>query len=301
MDVKQIRYFIKIVEAGSFTKAAELLGIAQPSLGFQIRKLEQELRVQLLLRNSRGVELTPPGRALYELGQKILADMQSLGQRVSDMADKPHGLVALGITPTLAGRLLVPLFTRTREQLPAVSLEVTEELSSTLVDLLNIGRLDLVLAYDVIPARGLHIERVAREQIWFVYGCDGGAPDLSAISFRELATHDFILPPRPHRLRQLAENASRQSGIPLHVVSEMQSMPTILRLVEGRLGCTLKAGGLDRGMEGSRLAARPVVDPSLHMDIVMVHADMHPLSRGGVAMAALIRELLSAACAARVD
>jgi LysR family transcriptional regulator, nitrogen assimilation regulatory protein len=293
VDVKQIRYFIKIVEVGSFTKAAELLGIAQPSLGFQIRKLEQELRVQLLLRNSRGVELTPPGRALFELGQKILADMQSLGQRVSDMADTPHGQVALGITPTLAGRLLVPLFKWTRERLPAVSLEVTEELSSTLVDLLNVGRLDLVLAYDVIPARGLHIERMAREQIWFVYGRDGRDSKPSAISFRELAVHDLILPGRPHRLRQLAENASRQSGIPLHVVSEMQSMPTILRLVEGGLGCTLKAGGLDAGMDSSRLAARPVVEPALHLDIVLVHADMRPLSRAGDAMAALIRELMS--------
>ena len=295
MDVRQLRYFIKIVEVGSFTKAAEHLGIAQPSLGSQIRKLEEELRVQLLVRNSRGVELTAPGRTLFQHGQKILTDLKVLHQRVSDMAETPHGVVALGITPTLAGRLLVPLFKRTKERLPTVSLEVTEDLSSTLIELLNYGRLDLVLAYDVAPARGLLVERLAREQVWFVYAREGNNDKQSAISFRELAARDLILPPRPHRLRQLAENAAQQSGVPLNVVSEMQSMPTILRLVESQLGSTLKAGGLDLGMDGSRLAAQPITDPSLQMDVVLAHADTRPVSRAGGAMAELLRESIAAA------
>ncbi len=294
VDVKQLRYFLKIVEAGSFTKAADHLGIAQPSLGFQIRKLEQELQVQLLVRNSRGIELTPPGRTLFEEGKRILADMEALRQRVCDMAEAPHGQVALGITPSLAGRLLVPLVKRTKDQLSSVSLAVTEGLSSTLIELVESDRLNLALAYNVAPSRGLHVERLAREQVRFVYPPTADDCDRSPLSFRELAGYELILPSRPHRLRQLADDAAQQCKIELNIVSEMQSMPTILRLVESRLGCTLMAGGSVMRAEDGRLAARPVVDPTLHFDVVLAYTDTRPLSRAEHAVAALVRESVAA-------
>jgi len=293
VDVKQLRYFIKIVEAGSFTKAADHLGIAQPSLGFQIRKLEEELRVQLLVRNSRGIELTPPGRTLFEEGKKIVADMKALHERVCDMAEAPHGQVRLGITPSLAGRLLVPLVKRAKDRLPTVSLAVTEGLSSTLIELVEFGRLDLVLAYDVAPARGLHIERLAKDQVWFIYPPAMGDDDRSPLPFQALTRYELILPPRPHRLRQLVDDAAQHCKIELNIVSEMQSMPTILRLVESGLGCTLMAGGAFAAAENVRLAARPVIEPTLHFDVVLARADTRPVTRAEQEVASLLRELVA--------
>lgn len=293
MDIKQIQYFIKIVEAGSFTKAADQIGIAQPSVGFQIRKLEQELQVQLLVRNSRGIELTAPGRTLFEEGKNILAELNALRQRVCDMAEAPHGQVALGITPSLAACLLVPLVRRTKGQLPSVSLAVTEGLSSTLIELVETGRLNLVLAYNLAPTRGLHIERLARDQVWFFSAGTADDGDRSPLSFRDLVAHDLILPPRPHRLRQLADDAAQQCKVTLNVVSEMQSMPTILRLVESRLGCTLMAGHSAVHAKDGRLAARPVVDPVLHFDVVLAYADTRPLSGAEHAVAAMVREAVA--------
>jgi LysR family nitrogen assimilation transcriptional regulator len=295
VDVRQLRYFVKIVEAGSFTKAADHLGIAQPSLGYQIRKLEQELCVQLLVRLSRGIVLTEPGRVLFEEGKRVLAEIATLRQRLCDMSEAPQGQVALGITPSLAGRLLVPLVKRVKDKLPVVSLAVTEGLSSTLIELVEFGRLDLALAYNVAPTRGLHVERLAQEQIWFVYAsADGDDDDNSPLSFRELARHALILPSRPHRLRQLAEDAAQHCKIELNVVSEMQSIPTILHLVENRLGTTLLAGGsLTRANDG-RLSARPIVDPTLRFDVVLAYADARPLSRAQHLVAALVRESVGA-------
>jgi molybdate transport repressor ModE-like protein len=90
MDVRQLKYFIAIVEKGSFAKASELLGIAQPSLGFQVQTLEDELNVQLLVRTARGVHVTGSGQQLFDRAKSLLQDFDNLKRDISNASDAPH-------------------------------------------------------------------------------------------------------------------------------------------------------------------------------------------------------------------
>ncbi len=293
VDVRQLRYFVSVVEKGSFTRASEALGITQPSLGFQIRKIEEELKVQVLVRNSRGVQLTEPGRILYERGKRIIADMDDLRRSLSDLSEEPHGPVSLGITPSLADRILVPLIKQVRSSLPAIDLNVTEDMSQNLIDLLEVGRLDLALVFNAVPARGLSVRKLAEDTVFLVYRTGSEVADYSPVSFEDMAGFPLVLPRRPHRLRHLIDDAAQDCGIKLNIIAEMQSLSSILRMVDNGLGATLISSSMTRRnpSEGT-LVTREVVRPRMIHDISIAHLDSRPLSRGASAVSRIVDQIM---------
>jgi LysR family nitrogen assimilation transcriptional regulator len=292
MDVRQLKYFVAVVNKGSFTKAADLLGIAQPSLGMQIRKLEEELRSELLIRTSSGVRLTKSGRTLFEGAQQIISDMSDLRKSIADVVEEPQGAVTLGITPSLADDLLIPLIERCRQRFPGINLSVTEDMSYAIVELIEVGQLDLGLVFSVKPARGLRSHLLATEGICLLTRASGGKADSTPLEFSALESLPMILPRRPNRLRVLAEEGAQRCKIKLNIVFEMQSLSTILRLVEHGYGATLIAmTGSAQRAAGGRLVSRPLVKPSLKHDVSLVHLDSKPLSRAELAVAGILREL----------
>lgn len=295
MDVRQLKYFVTIVEKGSFTKASELLGIAQPSLGFQVRKLEDELNVQLLIRTARGVQMTAAGQQLFGRGKEILKDIDDLKRRISDGSGEPHGPVALGMTPSLAELFLLPLMEECRTRFPRINLSVTEEMSQNLIELLEVGQIGLALAYNVLmmPAKGIAVEHLADEDIEILLHPSLAPKGDELIEFRHIARIPLILPRKPHRLRELAERGAQQCNIELNIVSEMQSLPTIIRLVEHGLGATLIAGGRsNRSVREGRLLSRRVCNPSLRHDVSIIHLEARPLIRAEESVASILRKLV---------
>ena len=134
MDIRQLRYFIRVAELGSFSRAALMLDIGQPSLSRQIRQLEVELRQNLLIRNGRGVEPTEAGNVLLELGRGIMHQMDRVYEELGRVEGSLAGRVSVGLPPTWA-RLVVLRFTRLLQQeLPHASVAVTEGPSVNLRD-----------------------------------------------------------------------------------------------------------------------------------------------------------------------
>lgn len=294
MDVRQLRYFVAVANKGSFTKAADLLGIAQPSLGMQIRNLEDELRCQLLVRSSSGVQLTKSGHVLFEGAQQIISEMSDLQKRIGDAADEPQGEVKLGLTPSLAEHLLIPLIERCRQRYPKIDLSLTENMSYTLVELIEIGQLDLGLVFDVKPTRGLIVHRLATQSVCLLIRADGPNADSSPLEFKALESMPMILPRPPNRIRALADEGALCCHIKLNVAFEMQSLSTILRLVEHGYGATLiTATGSAQRISGRHLVSRPLIKPSLEHDVSLVHLEAKPLSRAEQAIAGVLKELVA--------
>jgi len=127
MDVRQLRYFTEIVEAKSFTRAADRVRVAQPALGLQIRKLEEELGVSLLHRHSRGVEPTEAGIVLLGHANAILKQIEQAQRDVTDLSGPPRGAVVLGITPTASALLATRLIRTCQALYPGVSLNLFDE------------------------------------------------------------------------------------------------------------------------------------------------------------------------------
>lgn len=147
MDVRQLRYFVHIVDYGSLGKAAEKLFVAQPSLSQQIAKLEDDLGVPLLVRSPQGVKPTAAGQALYRHARLVLHQMEQLRQEVRDGVGAESGTVAIGFPTTMTSVLAMPVFERVRERYPGIRLQFFESMSGYLNELLANGRLDLAILF----------------------------------------------------------------------------------------------------------------------------------------------------------
>jgi LysR family nitrogen assimilation transcriptional regulator len=288
MDLRQLRYFVGVVEAGSLTRAAEALHVAQPALGLHIKRLEEELDVPLLLRHSRGIEPTEAGRFLLEQAQRILADVDATARALKGFGGPPRGRVALGLTPSLNATMAAPLIRRCSAALPLVTLTLAEELSSLLAEWVSAGRLDLALAYDVPESQALASTPLLREDLHLVLPPEGAAS--GEIPFADLAGYRLIMPGLPHTMRRLLEQTAAGRGVALDVGFEMQSVSTVKELVEGGIGATiLPLGAVRREVDQGRLAARRIVEPAVTRVINLIHSRRRPLSRAETAVIALTR------------
>ena len=148
MDLKQLEYFVRVAELGSFTKASNLLDIAQPALSRQIRLLETELRQNLLIRNGRGVAVTDAGKVLLEHGRGILHQVDRAKEDVSMVRGTLAGRVALGLPPSMAKIINLPLTREFRKMMPDAKLSIIEGLSVAMQESLLAGRLDIALLYN---------------------------------------------------------------------------------------------------------------------------------------------------------
>src|SRR6202034_2990785 len=147
MDLRQLRYFLRIVEAGSFSKASEALRIAQPSLSHHVRELEEELGVELLTRHARGVIPTDFGFILCDHARVILREVNRTKERIRDAAESPGGEVLVGLSTATSRGLALPLLQAVALDYPRISIHLVEAMSGSLYEWVQAGRLDIVLSY----------------------------------------------------------------------------------------------------------------------------------------------------------
>ena len=140
VDIKQIEYFVRVAEMGSFTRAANSLNVAQPALSRQVRLLEVELRQNLLVRNGRGAVMTEAGKVLLEHGRGILHQVERAHEELGRVRGALAGRVAIGLPPSIAKVLTVPLTREFRAQLPQAALSISEGLSNAMQEAIVNGR-----------------------------------------------------------------------------------------------------------------------------------------------------------------
>jgi LysR family nitrogen assimilation transcriptional regulator len=265
MDVRELRYFIHVARVGSFNKAAARLNIAQPALSRQLKKLEDELGVQLLIRNGRGVELTEAGSVLLTQAEALIQQFEQTAKLVSGEDETFSGHIVVGLPPT-CGLLIGPeLFERFRARWPNATLLLREGISSSLEEWLLDRRLDLAIMHNPLPLEGIDIEPLLHERMVLVHA--PGKPALPAeadIRIRDLADQPLILPALPHSNRRLVERAAAQHGARLNVVAEVDSVRFTKALVKRGFGCTIQThAGVASDVENGELGARRIDRPPL--------------------------------------
>jgi LysR family nitrogen assimilation transcriptional regulator len=294
LDVRQLRYFVRIIETRSFTKAAEQLHIAQPALGLQIRKLEEELGVKLMIRHSRGIEPTEAGELLCAEARDILGRITETARRVRDMSGSPRGRLAIGMVPSAGFVLSGKLVKRMAEALPEIAINLVEEVSQVLMEWVEEDRLDLCLAYKMRDSTALAFEPLLVEEIYFVTspGAAGARP--GPISLSEVASYPLVMPGVPHGLRQLVEDEAGPRKLALDIRFEMQSVAAARELVEQGIASTLlPLGAVRREVRDGRLVARRIVEPRIARTLYLVTAARRPPSRAVDAVCSILRSLIA--------
>jgi LysR family transcriptional regulator, nitrogen assimilation regulatory protein len=259
MDLKQLASFVQVADLGSFTRAAGVLGVAQPALSRQVRALEVELRQTLFERNGRGVTLTEPGKLLLAHGRGILQQVQRARQALESGRGAPAGSLSLGLPPSISRTLTAPLVEAFRARFPGAALTLMEGLSTTTLEWLGQGRIDCALVYNASPSAALDLMPVLDEGLFLVSARTGVGMLGRAVRLEQVATRQLVIPSRPHAIRMRLETVLAEAGLKPRVELEIESVPAILDLVVRHpLHAVLSLNAIVGSARELQLAARPI-------------------------------------------
>ncbi len=254
MDLRQLEYFVRVAELGSFTRAAQQLRIAQPALSRQVRLLEVELRQNLLVRNGRGALPTEAGKLLLEHGRGILHQVQRAKEELGLVRGGLSGKVAVGLPTSVARVLAVPLTRQFRKQMPEATLSISEGLSVAMREALVNGRLDIALLYNASPSPEVELAPLLEEALYLVKPATPISTDkakaqrslgnakktkLSKISLSDIAPLPLVIPTRPNAIRNLVETRLGDLGLRPTIALEIDGVSAILELVADGAGCAV--------------------------------------------------------------
>jgi LysR family nitrogen assimilation transcriptional regulator len=170
MEIKQLQNFEKIAELGNLTRAAGVLGLTQAALSRQVGQLEAELDVELFRRNGRGLVLTDAGKRLVEHAQVILRQVSRAQRAVKGPTGPVQGNLVLGLPPSLARTMVVPLIEAFQRELPEATLRTVDGLSSSMIELVGIGKLDCAVVYNSTASEAVNLGALADEDLFLVSG-----------------------------------------------------------------------------------------------------------------------------------
>lgn len=293
MTLRQLQYFLKVLELKSFSKAAERLRVAQPALGFQVRKLEEELGLKLFDRHSRGVTPTEAGLVLRDHALVILRQVERARLSLTDLAGPPRGKVAVGVTSTINLVLATRLVERCRESCPNISLSIVEGMSEDLVQWLESDRIDLAFTYNPGNSRGLVYEPLLTEDLCLVQIAREAPRDRTTARLAEIATLPMVLPSRSSGLRGIVDDAATRSGIEYEVVLEIDSVAAIKEMVLNAIGTTvLPLGAVKREVDEGRLVARRLEKPALSRRMFLTYSAQRPASSAQSAIEEVMRQVV---------
>ncbi|MCW5234946.1 LysR substrate-binding domain-containing protein [Verminephrobacter eiseniae] len=301
MDLRQIEYFVRVAELGSFTRASVVLGIAQPALSRQVRLLEVELRQSLLLRNGRGATPTEAGQLLLKHGRSILHQVARTREELGRVRGALAGRVAIGLPPSIAKVLTVPLTRAFRAQLPDAALAISEGLSVAMQELLTTGLLDIALLYNTASGPGMETTALLEEDLFLVQRRSPGQPDAEALAqvplpLDELSRFPLVIPTRPNALRMLVESELAARGRRPQISLEIDGVAAILDLVADGAGCAvLPMNAVSTCGKPDAFDARPIDGASqtrLRSKLFMAVSSQRPATLTQQAMAQLIRSTL---------
>ncbi|MGC7100943.1 nitrogen assimilation transcriptional regulator NAC [Amycolatopsis lurida] len=297
MDTRRLHSFVKIVDAGSITRAADILHVAQPALSQQVSMLEAQFKQQLLIRSKRGVAPTEAGRALYRHAQHILRQVEQAHAAVNVSGRAPAGGVSVGLAPYSTGAALaLPLLRAVRERYPDILLHINENFGGVISEAIMTGRMDMAFIYDAGPIRGVQFEPLRTEDLFLIAAPGSAGPGSGdEVAVADLAEVSLLLPSRIHTIRQVVDAAFQRASLEPKLVGEIESVLTLVSAISAGLGATVLPWSAARAiLDVPSLRVRRIVDPVIEVKLSLCTSDHQPLSEPALAVHDLFHELITA-------
>ena len=294
MDLKQLEYFVRVAELGSFTRAAIALDVAQPALSRQVRLLEVELRQNLLTRNGRGALPTEAGKLLLAHGRGILHQVERAREELGRVRGALAGRVAVGLPTSLARVLTVPLIRAFRQQMPDATISISEGLSVAMQESLVNGRLDIAVLYNAQPSSEIEIAPLLEEDLLLVQARLPGLqedPSPGPISLQAVSLLPLVIPCRPNAIRMHVESEMANIGCRLKIALEIDGVSAILDLVADGAGCAvLSRNAVVNSVRPSAFSVRTIQNPVLRTKVSLATSSLRPATLTQQATLALLRQ-----------
>ncbi len=272
MNIRAIQYLVTLADVRHFSKAAELCHVSQPTLSTQIRKLEEELDVQLVERSPRQVMLTRVGEEIVERGRTMLAEMEAMRAIARRSRDPHSGTLRLGLFPTLAPYLLPHVIPAVRERFPRLTLRLYEEKTADIINMLEQGRLDAGLMALPVPADNLVTRTLFEEPFHIALPEQHRLARREAIRMEDLEDEELLLLEDGHCLRDQALEVCQMAGAHEKLDFHATSLETLRQMVAANTGITLipLLALKPPVARTENLVTRPFAEPGPKRSIAMV-------------------------------
>ncbi|EBI6458143.1 tricarballylate utilization LysR family transcriptional regulator TcuR [Salmonella enterica subsp. enterica serovar Senftenberg] len=297
MELRQLRYFVRIIETGSMGSAAQDLDIGVSALSQQMSRLENELAIRLLQRTSRGVTPTNAGLAFYSQAQLALrhADDAILAAREARLS----GHVSVGMAPSTASILGIPFIHAMQENYADVRLPVVESLSGNLERMINTRQIDLAVVFQKDKILRWSARPILEEQLFLIgsHALLAALPD-NPITPEQLAGIPLIMPSQGHGLRGRLDAVCQEHALNVEIVAEIDGLALLMRAVRDGLGATLQPGAAISHLDNDALRVIGVHNPVLSRPNFLVSLSDDELTPAGLAarvvLTKVIRQLVDA-------
>jgi DNA-binding transcriptional LysR family regulator len=265
VELRQLRYFMAIAEAGSFSRAAAGLHVSQPPLSTQIKALEEEIGTRLLTRTNRGVALTTSGQVFYEEIRAVLARLESARGKALQADRGDVGMLSVGFVSIADYSILPPALKSFRAQFPLVEVQLHELTTDAQIRELRATRLDLGLGLAPVEEPDFEFHTVLREELVLAAPTAHAAARGEDVDLRTLSKASFIVPPRDIApgLYDLTISRCRAAGFAPRIVQNARQMQTVIGLVSCAMGLALVPASVRNlkrtGVSYQRLRGRPAL------------------------------------------
>jgi LysR family tcuABC transcriptional regulator len=290
MELRQLRYFIRVVELGSMGRAGLDLGVGTPALSQQISRLEGELSTRLLQRTTTGVLPTDAGLAFFHQAQLAIrhADAAAQAARQARLA----GHVSIGLAPSTSGVLALPLLQAMRERYPDVRLRLVESLSGNLATLLNARQLDLAVLFETDGACRWSVLPLLDERLFVIGRGDlHGMPTGRSVRIARLASLPLVLPSGTHGLRAILDAAFARERCAPHVVLEIDGLAVLMDAVRAGLAATIQPGAATVRLPADEMARVELVERSARRRNLLASLSDDELSPAALAARVVLRSV----------
>lgn len=291
VTLRQIQAFLAVTEQGTFTKAAERLHMAQPALSQLVRELERELGIRVLDRTTRRVELTEGGREFHGAALKVVHDLDTAVQNANGLAERRRGRIVVAVPPLLAAVIMPPAIVALQERHPGLQVSLIDARNELVVEAVRFGKADCGLG--TFSALEDNIERVPLARDSLMLFCSRGSrfAGMETVRWSDLAEEQLITLTRDSGIRLLVEVGYESAQIILKPAYEVAQITTALALVEAGLGIAVLPT-YARAVAPASVLSRPLAEPSIARDIVMIRPSGRSVSPALSAFEALLRRFV---------
>jgi DNA-binding transcriptional LysR family regulator len=264
MLLEQLRVFLTVAAAGSFSRAATLSDSTQSAVSKRVLALERDLGATLFERTGRGARMTEAGRALLPRAETLVKDADALSDIVAADTSQPRGTVRLAIQPSASWPLVRDLYVGVRDAYPAIHLQVAEAPTAQIVEWLRDGRHDLGVLSQPGHETPANAEPLFASSLQLVSRAGDPLTRRPTVAFDRLAQLPLVVAVMPNGGRVLLEEVARRRGVRLNVAMDVYSIHLIKKLVRDGLAYTIAfASSIADEIQTGQLAAARIAAPSM--------------------------------------
>lgn len=253
MEIHQLEYVLAVAKCNNFTSAAKEMNISQSSLSQQISKLENELGINLFIRTTRSVQLTPAGVEFVANAKRVMSALRDTYRCVNEYTTNEKGHLTLGILPIVGYYPIPAIIASFQKQYPGVTINLLESQCDELLQMLYLSKIDAAFVQQANQSPYFSFNPIIRDQMVVVTSENHPLASRKSLELKELVKENFIIPPPPSGHYQDFVKACHSEGFLPNIIVTCSHVRTILGLVRENLGITLLS---------SQIAALDV-DPSL--------------------------------------